>query len=181
MNENKLNIYIKKTGDASVPSLGQELTPVQSAKDQGVMRDSNLTFNEHVSSLQPSLLSTLYQINRVRYFFFQRCIAHNHNLIVQLVQLFKRSDTHSYNTRNKDLLSFPMCRTSASERGFYFRALNNLPVAKRNWHSVSQFKESVKRKMLRTKHEFWLDLVIIVSYTYLNVNKLFVLCLVIKM
>lgn len=28
--------------------------------------------------------------------------------------LFKRSETHSYNTRNKDLLSFPMCRTSAS-------------------------------------------------------------------
>ena len=35
--------------------------------------------------------------------------------------------------------------------------------------------------MLRTKHEVWLDLVMIVSYTYLNVNKLFVLCLVIKM
>lgn len=28
--------------------------------------------------------------------------------------LFKRSETHSCNTRNKDLLSFPMCRTSAS-------------------------------------------------------------------
>ena len=95
--------------------------------------------------------------------------------------LFKRSDTHSYNTRNKDLLSFPMCRTSASERGFYYGALNNLPVVKRNSHSVSQFKKSVKRKMLRTKHEVWLDLVMIFSYTYLNVNKLFVLCLLIKM
>lgn len=95
--------------------------------------------------------------------------------------LFKRSDTHSYNTRNKDLLSFAMCRTSASERGFYYRALNNLPVVKRNSHSISQFKKSVKRKMLRTKHEVWLDLVMIFSYTYLNVNKLFVLCLLIKM
>ena len=44
--------------------------------------------------------------------------------------LFKRYDTHSYNTRNKDLLIFPMCRTPASERGFYYRTLNNLPVAK---------------------------------------------------
>lgn len=99
--------------------------------------------------------------------------------------LFKRSETHSCNTRNKDLLSFPMCRTSASssasERGFYYRARNNLSVAIRNSHSVSQFKRSVKRKMLRTKHEVWLDLVMIFSYTYLNVNKLFVLCLLIKM
>ena len=45
----------------------------------------------------------------------------------------------------------------------------------------SQFKRSVKRKMLRTKHEVWLDLVMIFSYTYLNVNKLFVLCLLIKL
>ena len=86
--------------------------------------------------------------------------------------LFKRSDTDSYNTRNKDLLSFPMCRSSASHRGFYYRALNNLSVAIRNSQSVSQFKKSLKREMLRTKHEVWLDLVMIFSYTYLNVNKL---------
>ena len=74
-----------------------------------------------------------------------------------------------------------MCRTSASERGFYYRALNNLSVAKWNLHSVSQFKKSVKREMLRTKHEVWLDLAMIFSYTYLNVNKLFVMCLLMKM
>ena len=58
--------------DVSVPFLGQELTPVSSAKDQGVMRDSNLTFNEHVSS--PSLLPFIYpwyQVDRVRHFFLE--------------------------------------------------------------------------------------------------------------
>lgn len=97
--------------------------------------------------------------------------------------LFKRSETHSCNTRNKDLLSFPMCRTSASSSAsasiIEHVIISLLLLGTRT--QFSQFKRSVKRKMLRTKHEVWLDLVMIFSYTYLNVNKLFVLCLLIKL
>ena len=50
--------FLLKMSDVSVPFLGQELTPVSSAKDQGVMRALNLTFNEHFSS--PSLLPFIY-------------------------------------------------------------------------------------------------------------------------
>ena len=50
--------FLSKMSDVSVPFLGQELTPVSSAMDQGVMRALNLTFNEHVSS--PSLLPFIY-------------------------------------------------------------------------------------------------------------------------
>ena len=87
--------------------------------------------------------------------------------------LFKRSDTHSYNTRNKDLLRFPCVGHQHQSVASIIidRTLNNLPVAKRNSHSVSQFKKSVKRKMLRTKHEVWLDLVMIFSYTELTQRR----------
>ena len=49
--------------DVTVPFLGQELKPVASVKD------SNLNFNDHVTSLSSSLLSTLCQVNRVRHLF----------------------------------------------------------------------------------------------------------------
>ena len=43
-----------------VPFLGQDLDPVSSVKDLGIILDSNLTFNDHVISLTSSLLFTLY-------------------------------------------------------------------------------------------------------------------------
>ena len=49
--------------------LGQALVPVSSVKDLGIVLDSHLTFNEHVTCLTSSLLSTLCQISRVRYLF----------------------------------------------------------------------------------------------------------------
>ena len=53
----------------TVPFLGQELKPVASVKDLGIILDSNLNFNDHVTSLSSSLLSTLCQVNRVRHLF----------------------------------------------------------------------------------------------------------------
>ena len=55
--------------DVTVPFLGQELKPVASTKDLGIILDSNLNFNDHVTSLNSSLLSTLCQVNRVRLLF----------------------------------------------------------------------------------------------------------------
>ena len=48
-----------KTCDMSVPFLGQAVIPVSSVKDLGIVLDSHLTFNEDVTCLTSSLLSTL--------------------------------------------------------------------------------------------------------------------------
>lgn len=50
----------------SVPFLGQALVSVSFVEDLGIVLDSHLTFNEHVTCLKSSLLSTLYPISRVR-------------------------------------------------------------------------------------------------------------------
>ena len=54
---------VSKVPDVTVPFLGQQLRPVSSAKDLGVILDSGLTFNDHISS---SLLFSLCQISRIR-------------------------------------------------------------------------------------------------------------------
>ena len=68
--------------DVSVPFLGQQLTPVSSAKDLGIILDSKWTFNEHVSSIHSSLLSILCQRNRVRHFFSRDVLYITLNLLV---------------------------------------------------------------------------------------------------
>ena len=45
--------------DVTVPFLGQAIKPVASVKDLGIILDSNLNFNDHVTSLSSSHLSTL--------------------------------------------------------------------------------------------------------------------------
>ena len=55
--------------DISVEFMGQQLKPVASCKDIGILLDSGLTFNEHVASLTSSLMSSLCQINRAKHLF----------------------------------------------------------------------------------------------------------------
>ena len=167
-----------------------------SPKDLGIILDSNLNFNDHVTSLSSSLLST-FQVNRVRHLFSREVLNTILNSLVfsklfycstvwsgtskdnvhklQLLQnfaariltntkkfdhispilnelgwltieelldlcdvimiykcinglaptylsskLYKRSDTHAYNTRLKEHLSLPLCRTSIAQRTTYF-------------------------------------------------------------
>ena len=54
---------VSKLPDVTVSFLGQQLCPV------GVTLDSGLTFNNHISSLSSSLLSSLCQISRVHHLF----------------------------------------------------------------------------------------------------------------
>ena len=210
--------------DVTVPFLGQELKPVASANDLRIKLDSNLNFNDHVTSLSSSLLSTLCPVNRVRHLFSREVLNTFLNSLVfcklfycatvwsgtskdnvhklQLLQnfaariltntkkfdhispilnelgwltieellnlcgvimiykcinglapnylsskLYKRSDTHAYNTRLKEHLSLPLCRTSIAQRNFYYRALeswNKLSVATRNSSSLAQFKRRAR-------------------------------------
>ena len=65
-------------------------------------------------------------------------------------KLYKRSDTHAYNTRLKEHLSLPLCRTSIAQRNFYYRALeswNKLSVATSNSSSLAQFKRRARGEM----------------------------------
>ena len=55
--------------DISVEFMGQQLKPIASCKDVGILLDSGLTFNEHVASLTSSLMSSLCQINRAKHLF----------------------------------------------------------------------------------------------------------------
>ena len=47
--------------------LGKELTPAKSAKDLGVILDSNLTYDDHVTKTVSTCMSRLDQINRVKH------------------------------------------------------------------------------------------------------------------
>ena len=52
--------------DFSVSFMGKTLTSVDSARDLGVIIDSHLTYDSHISYLVSSCLSKLVQINRVK-------------------------------------------------------------------------------------------------------------------
>ena len=211
--------------DIRVPFLGQHLIPVPSVKDLGIILDSNLTVNEHINTLTLSLISTQWQISRVRHLFsksvlttFLICLVfsklsycwtvwsgtftHNINKL-QLVQNFaarvltntkkfdhispvlralcwpsiknqllvrdltmlykmvnglappylevyvnKRSAIHSYNTRSRDNLVVPFCRTASAQRSFSYRAItawNSLRSEEtKNSATLSVFKRAVK-------------------------------------
>ena len=64
----------------------------------------------------------------------------------------KRSETHSYCTRQNNQLNLPQCRTSAAQCAFRFRATkywNSLPNDIRNSASIEVFKRSTRLEIVR--------------------------------
>ena len=58
-------------------------------------------------------------------------------------KLSKRSDTHHCNTRKRDSLNLPLCRTVTAQRSFYYRAVSawdSLTTDTRNSPSLCTFK-----------------------------------------
>ena len=47
--------------------LGKDISPVQSARDLGVILDPNLTFDNHITTSVPECIARLAQINRVKH------------------------------------------------------------------------------------------------------------------
>ena len=61
-------------------------------------------------------------------------------------KLSKRSGAHHYNTRKRDNLNLPLCRTVTAQRSFYYLAVsawNSLTEDTRNSRSLCTFKRSV--------------------------------------
>ena len=70
-----------------------------------------------------------------------------------LCQKFKtRSEVHNCNTRNKDHLHIPLCRTAAGRRAFTFRGQrlwNSLPDEFQSITNLDVFKVKIKQHFLR--------------------------------
>lgn len=209
--------------------LGEDITPVSSAKDLGVTLDSNLTFDYHISELTSSCMSKLCQINRVKDSFdydtlhliisalvmskLYYCSSVWSNTTVSnikklqsvqnfacriitntkkfdhitpalreiswlpvkehllyrdsimsfkcmnglappyLCELFcKRNAIHDRNTRNRELLHIPLCKTKSGQRSFRYRAVNiwnNLDNELKQL-TLRAFKKTLKSNMLRS-------------------------------
>ena len=69
-----------------------------------------------------------------------------------LCQKFKtRSEVHNRNTRNRDRLHIPLCRTAAGQRAFTFRGQrlwNSLPDEFQSITNLDVFKVKIKQHFL---------------------------------
>ena len=74
-----------------------------------------------------------------------------------LCQKFKtRSEVHNCNTRNRDRLHIPLCRTAAGQRSFTFRGQrlwNSLPDEFQSITNLDVFKVKIKQHFLRVFSE----------------------------
>ena len=63
----------------------------------------------------------------------------------------KRSSIHSYNTRSRDNLVVPFCRTATAQRSFSYRAITTwnslISEETKNSATLSVFKRAVKREI----------------------------------
>ena len=67
-------------------------------------------------------------------------------------KLKTRSEVHNCNTRNRDRLHIPLCRTAAGQRAFTFRGqklLNSLPDEFQSITNLDVFKTKIKQHFLR--------------------------------
>ena len=99
----------KLPSNITVPFVGQDLVPVTSAKDLGDTLDSNLTFSGNIASLTSSLLSTLVQMNRIRYLFSEDLLF----IILNSLVFSKCSVARPYGLEllKKRSISYNFCKT----------------------------------------------------------------------
>ena len=58
----------------SLPFMGKDIVPSDTAKNLGVILDYNLTYDEHIIKIASSCMSRLGQINRVKHVFDKRTL-----------------------------------------------------------------------------------------------------------
>jgi hypothetical protein len=104
---------LKKVDNFDLSLMGKQLTPSPSAKDLGVILDSHLTFNEHVSYTAACCMSRLAQINRVKHCFNRHTLIVLINALV-LSKLFYCSSVWS-NTTETNLNKIQAVQNFASK------------------------------------------------------------------
>jgi len=72
----------------SLPFMGKDIIPSDTAKDLGVILDSNLTYDEHIIKTASSCMSHLGQINRVKHVFDKRTLLMIINSLVFSTYLY---------------------------------------------------------------------------------------------
>ena len=65
-------LIANQIGFAPVKLLGKEIEPVTVAKDLGVMIDSSLSYNEHVTKTVSNCIYRLIRINRIKHLLDRR-------------------------------------------------------------------------------------------------------------
>ena len=132
--------------DLSVSFMGRTLTPVDSARDLGIIMDSHLTYDSHISYLVSLCLSKLVQINRVKKNFDKDIL-----MLIILSLVFSKmfyclsvwSNTSKNNIKKLQLIQNFTCRiiTGSQKYDHVTPLLQQL-----NWLSVNemlQFRDSV--------------------------------------
>ena len=120
----------------SLSIMGEDIVPADTAKDLGVILDSNLTYDEHIIKTASSCMSRLGQINRVKHVFDKRTLLMIINSLV-FSRLFYCSNVWSNTSKcNVDKLQAVQnfaCRIVSGARKFD----HVTPIRKElNWLSV---------------------------------------------
>ena len=132
-------LLMKIPDELSITLLSKVITSSKSAKNLGVTMDCNLTYDEHVTQLTSKCISSLCQINRVKYLFDRRtlitikvilsysvnyCIVHQYGLIPP------RKTSSYYNEERGTLIMLHLFLSSYSG----CQLLNNLRLGMLPWY-----------------------------------------------
>ena len=104
---------ISKLHEFHLSLLGKNISPVQSARDLGVTLDSNLTVDNHITTIVSECIARLAQINR-----FKHCLDKNTLLTVIHALVFSKMHYCSNvwaNTTNKNVRKLQAVQNFASE------------------------------------------------------------------
>ena len=71
-----------KTRNFKLSFLGKQLAPVEAARDLGVILDTNLTFDDHITATVASCMSRLGEISHVKHCFDKRTLINIINTLV---------------------------------------------------------------------------------------------------
>ena len=136
-----------KIDNVKLSLIGKQLTPVKATRDLGVILDTSLTFNDHVTT---TVASRLGQINRVKHCFDKRTLILIINSLV-FTKLYYCSSVWS-NTSQSNIAKLQAvqnfaCRIVCGAQKYYhvtplLRQLNWLPVKQHLYYrdSIIAFK-----------------------------------------
>ena len=143
----------KVNDDFNLSLFGKDLEPATTAKDLGVIMDSNLTFGNHVLETVSSCMSRLAQINRVKYSFDKQSL-----IIIVFSKLFYCSWVWSNTSQTnfkmlQTVQNFACCIVSGRRKYNHvsptLKELRWLPVKEHLY-----YRDALLAKFAYTSHSF---------------------------